>query len=210
MKKGKLIRILSVVVAGMGICVSGPVFAEDIIEIGEKFVLYANGCPDEYQEIDLDGDSYPDVCRLIGLHVQTGKVGIGTSTPSAPLNVKGESTLDTDSVVARFEHGHESGGGLEIRTRRDLQSGYRNYAVIQSKPNDAPNDGTSTRYLILNSDGGNVGVGTTTPNSRLAVSGLSSAPPSDETTTGILCITSSGSIWVDTSRDSNVCGFSSP
>ncbi len=44
--------------------------------------------------------------------------------------------------------------------------------------------------------GGNVGIGTVSPQSALAVSGLPTAPP-DGTTGRMLCVDGSGNLWID-------------
>ncbi len=53
---------------------------------------------------------------------------------------------------------------------------------------------------------GNVGIGTTSPQSSLSVSGLPNTPPAGSTTRGIVCITTDGDMWVDDNGDSNICG----
>jgi len=53
--------------------------------------------------------------------------------------------------------------------------------------------------------GGKVGIGTTTPQSTLAVSGLPTSAPDTSGTRGVLCITNDGNIWIDTDTGNGVC-----
>lgn len=87
-----------------------------------------------------------------------GNVGIGTTTPGYKLQVAGDDTSGTQLVIS----------GATTPTSR-LYIGYDtndNYGRIQ-----AITEGVATRSLLLNPDGGNVGIGTTTPAAKLQVLG---------------------------------------
>jgi hypothetical protein len=91
----------------------------------------------------------------------TGKVGIGTTSPVNLLHVQGDATFEQNA-----------GGQFAIRgstnTANRLNFGFEttnNYAWIQSIT-----AGTAFRPIALNPSGGNVGIGTTSPGHALHVS----------------------------------------
>lgn len=93
----------------------------------------------------------------------SGGVGIGTTTPSGRLHVKGPNANMTGAPtnsIAMFESG---------------SSANTDYLAIGSPAEDVMSiqvgDQINTRSLALNPQGGNVGIGTTTPGYRLDVNG---------------------------------------
>jgi len=58
--------------------------------------------------------------------------------------------------------------------------------------------------LLVTQDG-NLGIGTTNPQSRLAVNGLPTAPPDGSGNKGIVCITNDGNMWIDTNSGDGIC-----
>jgi hypothetical protein len=110
------------------------------------------------------------------LTVQTnGNVGIGTTTPSSKLTVNADSTTGTQLLINGASN-----------PAQQLLIGYStsgDYGSIQ-----AVKQGSALEPLALNSAGGNVGIGTTSPQGPLQVSYASNAPiifgdlnPSDAT-----------------------------
>ena len=97
------------------------------------------------------------------MRVSGSGVGIGTQTPSHPLHVRGASTVDTEVTYAKFEGGSSSQPSLSIGGNNTTTVGNR-YAFIQAEQSD----GTPTTHLILNKDGGNVGIGTTSPANHIS------------------------------------------
>jgi hypothetical protein len=92
-----------------------------------------------------------------------GKVGIGTSTPSAKLNVY-NAGLGTQVIFGNPSTGSGGFTSLLAGTSADT-NGYGYLQVIKSS-------GSSLGDLILNPSGAaNVGIGTTTPKSKLEVNG---------------------------------------
>lgn len=95
--------------------------------------------------------------------LESGNVGIGTSSPSQLLTVLNSSGTAIPSVGSSGGHLYLTNGsyGLMIGVNTNGNS------WLQS----SRSDGTATNYaLLLNPNGGNVGIGTTSPTNRLTVS----------------------------------------
>jgi hypothetical protein len=97
---------------------------------------------------------------------QTGSVGIGTTSPSSRLHISGSSpsiTLDTTAATKRTSILFNAGSVSQFQLGTDLNlDGSRNFFLYDVAS-------TATRLLIDSS--GNVGIGTTTPTSKLSVVG---------------------------------------
>ena len=101
-----------------------------------------------------------------GLQIDTsGNVGVGV-TPDHPFHVRGASTANTDVTYAKFDAGATSQPSLSIGGNNKSSSGDR-YAWIQAEQSD----GTPDQYLVLNKDGGNVGVAVTSPSAKFHTAG---------------------------------------
>jgi hypothetical protein len=104
----------------------------------------------------------------LALNPNGGKVGIGTSVPSAPLHVRGTLAAPATSGSAqngffRLSDPSTSPVGLDVGV---LSSPW--YAWIQFRD---VNDYSANGPLALNPNGGNVGIGTTSPGYKLHVNG---------------------------------------
>jgi hypothetical protein len=110
-----------------------------------------HGGTERYRDLSI-------IARNLILQNSAGNVGIGTNNPQSKLHVY------TDADVWHARIGGASG---ELRIGGQTTSG----AVIQ-----AYTPGGSVRDLYLQRDGGNVGIGTTGPSSKLHISTTSSNP----------------------------------
>jgi hypothetical protein len=102
-----------------------------------------------------------------------GNVGIGTSSPTAPLSVQASASSYTTSFL--------NVGDPSLSTGKQLYFGYHNTdnnAYIQSV-----HWGTVFTPLVLNPNGGNVGIGIGSPSYRLQLATDSAGKPSTNTWT---------------------------
>ncbi len=97
----------------------------------------------------------------------SGNVGIGTSSPDAiftvDTNVAGAST----GTIARF---HSSKGESDSTFLQIAATRHPTASVQRVQLQAFDDDGSTGRTLALNSSGGNVGIGTNSPNATLTVS----------------------------------------
>ncbi|MDE2312232.1 MAG: hypothetical protein KGJ93_04085, partial [Patescibacteria group bacterium] len=91
-----------------------------------------------------------------------GNVGIGTSTPNQPLEIVANSGVSAQILGLNNDYGGTTGSGYFLST--GASSG-NTYTILQS----LNSGGGAGGVLALNGDGGNVGIGTTTPGSKFVV-----------------------------------------
>lgn len=89
-----------------------------------------------------------------------GRVGIGTTAPTTKLHLYATDGIGAGMWVQRIEDG-SSDGALKLGTGTSGNGSIQSYRVSTG----------GVDKLILNSAGGNVGIGTTTPGAKLEVAG---------------------------------------
>ena len=97
--------------------------------------------------------------HIVGIPCKLRQRGIGTTTPTAPLDVFGQSS---DGYAAVFKSAAGSTGAVGIGSNDG------NYGFIQGLTSDTL---TNVSNLLLNPAGGNVGIATTSPAYALDVNG---------------------------------------
>ena len=113
-----------------------------------------------------DGTSSNISQSYSALHIagNTGNVGIGTTSPDSKLDVKGASATPADGNQTLSITNTTGGTQLNIGTAEN------SYGWIEAR------EGATLRNLLLNPNGGNVGIGTTTPNTALQVNQSTTVP----------------------------------
>jgi hypothetical protein len=112
-----------------------------------------------------------------GLIVPSGNVGIGTTTPLVKL----QSNISTSGLPATSGTTQTNGA---LRLSSAGTSGVLDFGINSSNNWIQSTDGTdlSQKYnLLLNPNGGNVGIGTTSPTQKLSIGGVGSAISFDTT-----------------------------
>ena len=95
----------------------------------------------------------------------SGNVGIGTSSPIAPLHVSGNAVIETGSPDLYLATTSASHTNWRIAAQEVVNQGFEIASGTTSAGSNAVADTYTTRLTILNS--GNVGIGTTTPTKLL-------------------------------------------
>ena len=108
--------------------------------------------------LSTDGSAVPS--RVMTLLGSNGNVGIGTTSPDHKLSVYGDSSGNRTEI------------GIDNIDQRLVLGAYFETGVTQYSTIQATNNAeTSATNLALQPDGGNVGIGTTSPDHTLDVSG---------------------------------------
>jgi len=121
------------------------------------------------QSID-PGTSYST--RPLAINAKGGNVGIGTTSPGLKLHIVGDTALPASS-------GSDQNGGLRVAgagTNYVLDMGVNNVAGSAGAWIQSTYSTTLSPYpLMLNPNGGNVGIGTTAPGAKLDIAATTSS-----------------------------------
>jgi hypothetical protein len=105
----------------------------------------------EYQELRSTGNSY--------FATTTGNVGIGTVTPGGRLSIVQDMTMGNDVTDGSFQLGIHGATDFNKRLILGYDTNGNGFGFIK-----AGNRGVRYTPLVLQPNGGGVGIGTTTPN----------------------------------------------
>jgi hypothetical protein len=174
--------------------------------------------------ITMPAESWVGPSNVAGIYFKGGNVGIGTTTPTLLLSVPGNAATEgLPAVSGTTPVGHALfGGGYNANT---IYVGTMNASPYAGWVQVAHNVTLAAYYpLLLNPNGGNVGIGTTTPTSRLSVLGTRYDPSLTYTDPATAEITAgaggvaltmsyygggSNSFWLQT-RNNAASGYSYP
>ena len=117
-------------------------------------------------------DSVGIVTARSGIHVTGGSVGIGTENPTELLHLIGGSSSNAGTQVdimrlVASDFSPTNSGGLTIGAVWHNTDVSRRISYLQSSQN--LNSGSTNRALCLNPNGGNIGIGTDDPITKLNV-----------------------------------------
>jgi len=133
---------------------------------GQLFSVTDNLSGDIFSVADISGVPIMNV-NSNGTSYFDGNVGIGTTSPDSKLDVKGPSATPADGNQT-LSITNSTGG-----TQLNLGTAENSYGWIEAR------EGSTLRNLLINPNGGNVGIGTTSPNTPLEVTGGISTTSSD-------------------------------
>lgn len=120
-----------------------------------------------------------DIYRSALDQVLSGKVGIGTLSPSSKLHVSGDLKVDKTATELNpniLVNGLSNYAYLNwtssVTTKKWISKSYLTTTDASNYLSFDYNNGTTTNHLVRLSGSGNVGIGTTNPSSLLHVSGV--------------------------------------
>jgi hypothetical protein len=121
-----------------------------------EFNIYDYRLSNSAFNIDTNGDIYFDSDNTLHIDHGTGNVGIGTANPGSDLEISDNSGSEVSLI---FNEGGTDRWTIGIDTSPD------NYFTISSSGN------LGSEKFVVNPSNGYVGIGTTSPQSKLAVNG---------------------------------------
>ena len=130
----------------------------------------------------------------------TGNIGIGTDNPNVKLhligNTEGTASAGTRVDIARLvaeSYSPTNSGGMTLGAIWHNTDVNQRRSYIQSSQNTDP--GSTARDLLLNPDGGEVGIGTDNPEGQLHLNGTNRYVQTISAINGVTAGTTSGTIY---------------
>jgi len=139
------------------------------------------------------GGGWTDDGTVVRLESATDSVGIGTDAPAEKLHIMGGGLqINTDQVGGYYGRidGNEISGGMA--------GGAPGSHHLHVKPGD------NSSYLLLAEDGGNVGIGTITPDKKLHIGGGGQTP--SQAYDGVYVNPAEPQVWVSVEDTTGVEG----
>ena len=146
-------------------------------DLSGALISKANGTVKHQQYWDSSGYGFNLSANSGNFKFTGGNVGIGTTSPDAPLTVKGETFVQeagtNGNAAIRVQYGTD--GDTALRDRARLMSvGYNGVLELIDQTNALKTKINSNGSSYLN--GGNVGIGTNSPGAKLQIGSATYAP----------------------------------
>ena len=156
-----------------------------------------------------NGQSAGDIGNTHGMSITAGGVGIGTTSPRCPLNTN-KLVTSSDNTIPNYVGDIDGNNTCDLFLGKSKSSANNYWGIWMGTvwnsswgyPSYIQAGSTSTHYpLLLNPNGGNVGIGTTSPGAKLQVNG--NILFGDGATAGY---TQSSSFYIGLSSNNNAVG----
>ncbi|MDD5686595.1 MAG: hypothetical protein PHE88_02025 [Elusimicrobia bacterium] len=156
-----------------------------VLSNGDVQIDCDNDASSSSNVIKFTHDSGTELVRI----QEDGKVGIGTASPYGRLRVQsGSEATPLELTTSDFNSGTNVGSLFHVEFGAATGNTYTKLAAVN-------NGWSQWSNLILQSGGGSVGIGTTSPYGTLRVQGSSTATPLELTTSDFNSGTNTGSLF---------------
>jgi len=129
----------------------------------EKAYLNPTGTGTDFNLLGDNGNIRFDSRAGSNSYINTGNVGIGTTSPSAKLHLEGDAIIE--GVLRADNVNLGLGGAIKVKASNTLSD---QYVAFGTTPSGSSGNATFTEKMRVTS-AGNVGIGTTSPGAKLQV-----------------------------------------